>query len=631
MPTAPIPRPKLLALLAARPGALHASAAPATQRSLKSKPDDRLSTIPHDAELAKAFADSDVDLVAVRHEGWDETVRTWARVELDRLTGRTSIHGQDPTYTILSMMYEPERWMDAKFIPVEHPDLLEKLDLDGKWVSPREVGASAGRQALQRELMEMDARKEELAALKKLHSYVSQVVKLGVDREGVYDSVVPPGADVDEVRRLATDPDAYDESAAKRRELAETVAKEKPLREAGMRLLDRAVALFSLPEDFLVVPDPKSLDGDWMAARDAEPSPAVARTVPTSLGGAAEVAAGALDLPGAAGEFHRSLAAAFAGTGGQDVRRAVGDFLGTVERSRHYPDRAHRLKMNLYTNLNPMRKAAWIYGAATVLFGVFAFFRTDKWRIAGTIALCAGLALQTFGVVMRLVITERMPVSNMYESITFASWCALALGSAIELRQRRGVAGLAAAIVGFLMLTGVGLMPLHDARIHALRAVLNSYWLNIHVTAMLASYGTFAVAAVFAAGYLVKAGFAARFGRETLRANAVPGMAREQMEEFAYRLVQVGWPILTVGVCLGAVWADTAWGRYWGWDPKETWALITWIVYTIYLHLRMVMGWRGTISAVACLTGFLMVIITWLGVSYVPWFAGGLHTYASPT
>src|SRR5690606_14227366 len=101
--------------------------------------------------------------------------------------------------------------------------------------------------------------------------------------------------------------------------------------------------------------------------------------------------------------------------------------------------------------------------------------------------------------------------------------------------------------------------------------------------------------------------------------------------EFAYRLVQVGWPILTFGVALGAVWADTAWGRYWGWDPKETWAFITWVTYTVYLHTRMVLGWRGRWSAAACLIGFLMVLITWLGVSFIPLFAGGLHTYASPT
>ena len=143
---------------------------------------------------------------------------------------------------------------------------------------------------------------------------------------------------------------------------------------------------------------------------------------------------------------------------------------------------------------------------------------------------------------------------------------------------------------------------------------------------MLISYAAFAIAAFFAGLYLVK-----HFtGRESLLGGK-PLMTMPQTEEFAYRLVQLGWPILTLGVALGAVWADTAWGRFWGWDPKETWAFITWVGYTVYLHTRMVMGWRGKWSAAACLLGFVLVLITWIGVSYIPLFAGGLHSYASPT
>jgi len=183
---------------------------------------------------------------------------------------------------------------------------------------------------------------------------------------------------------------------------------------------------------------------------------------------------------------------------------------------------------------------------------------------------------------------------------------------------------LGATLVGFLMLTGVAMMPLHESRIHPLRAVLNSYWLNIHVTMMLFSYAAFALAAVFAGIYLLRSAF---------RLDGVLSsvMSQAQTEEFAYRLVQLGWPLLTVGVTLGAVWADVAWGRAWGWDPKETWAFITWVTYTAYLHSRMVMGWRGNWSAAACVVGFVMVVITMLGVSYLPWFSGGLHSYASPT
>jgi ABC-type transport system involved in cytochrome c biogenesis permease subunit len=88
---------------------------------------------------------------------------------------------------------------------------------------------------------------------------------------------------------------------------------------------------------------------------------------------------------------------------------------------------------------------------------------------------------------------------------------------------------------------------------------------------------------------------------------------------------------LTVGIVLGAVWANTAWGRYWSWDPKETWSLITWLTYTVYLHLRMNAGWKGRRSVAASMLGFAMVLVTYFGVSYLAIFAGGKHTYASPT
>jgi cytochrome c-type biogenesis protein CcsB len=314
--------------------------------------------------------------------------------------------------------------------------------------------------------------------------------------------------------------------------------------------------------------------------------------------------------------------------------------------------------------------------------------------------MAGGFVWHTAAVGIRLYLTGHVPVSNMFESITFTSWAMILIAFIYEAYQwafqkdsRRGLAALGAMTVGFLLLTGASLMPLHETRIHPLRAVLNSYWLNIHVTMMLLSYAAFGIAAFVAIFYLLRSlrddeapkvalysgiggggllglyyflymlapnvpldsiisltrvlAFAfggilalaavltlitmgvrwisGQFGGASLDLISLP-----QTEEFAYRLVQVGWPILTVGITLGAVWADTAWGRYWGWDPKETWAFITWVAYTVYLHTRIVMGWRGRWSAAVCVIGFIMVMITWWGVSYLPWFSGGLHSYASP-
>jgi cytochrome c-type biogenesis protein CcsB len=101
-------------------------------------------------------------------------------------------------------------------------------------------------------------------------------------------------------------------------------------------------------------------------------------------------------------------------------------------------------------------------------------------------------------------------------------------------------------------------------------------------------------------------------------------LSSDLLEEITYKMIAVGWPLLTAGILTGAVWANSAWGTYWSWDPKETWSLITWFVYAIYLHARYVRGWKGTQMAVIACLGFLSVIFTYLGVNLV---LSGLHSY----
>jgi cytochrome c-type biogenesis protein CcsB len=100
--------------------------------------------------------------------------------------------------------------------------------------------------------------------------------------------------------------------------------------------------------------------------------------------------------------------------------------------------------------------------------------------------------------------------------------------------------------------------------------------------------------------------------------------SQDQLDDVTYRMIAIGWPLLTAGIITGAVWANSAWGTYWGWDPKETWSLITWFVYAIYLHSRYVRGWKGAQMAVISAVGFLAVIFTYLGVNLV---LSGLHSY----
>lgn len=565
----------------------------------------RFSTVPHNAQIQAALRENNADMIVVMTDGIPETLLGAARIKLDEVTGRTSIHGQDPIYSFLSMVYEPELWWTARVLPVEHPRIAEILGSTDKWISADFVAKNPERAKLQTAAAESFRLRDELRAVTDRLNAAEQVSRLK-NREMALSNLTTPMLSEASILELVENPAAKADAIAKRAELLAKYELEKPFGEAVAKLFERVNRIGHLHEELLLVPNTEDIRGDWVV-----PGATLVRATRVSTAG---------------GMLDKTLAATFASGSAEMLGRAIGDFLDAARESQAYPSETRRHVKNLYLRVSPFRSAAWVYLVCAILYGFFFFWDKAWMRKTAMVLFIGGFLLHTMAVGTRLYLTGHMPVSNMYESITFVSWAAMLMAAFGEGASKRGALGLGAAILGFLLLTGSSFMPLHDTRLHPLRAVLNSYWLNIHVTMMLVSYAAFGLAAMFAGAYLVKA----LLKRESLFGK-VPVMTMQQTEEFAYRLVQVGWPILTLGITLGAVWADTAWGRYWGWDPKETWAFITWIVYTIYLHTRIVMGWRGRLSATCCVIGFACVMITWLGVSYHPWFAGGLHTYASPT
>jgi cytochrome c-type biogenesis protein CcsB len=591
----------VLFLLAALVGP--AAAQQGSTGRLSSDPRDRLSTVPHSPEMQRAIAESELDMVVVLHEGWRETLPTYARLKIHEITGRTRIPGQDPVYTVLSMTYERDRWVDARIIPVEHPRLLETLKLDGKWTSVRQITENPNLDNVLREIAAANQLKADLDKTTNILNAVEQVHRLGREPH-VLKMFEPQGIKETDLKALIDDRSAVRALHITRRDQLRRWNEVRPYIRAAEQLLVRARALNRLGDQFLIMPDSESVDNSWVR--------------PVAM-----VRAGRLSE--AAQRFDLELGRAIALGKPQSIDSITNDFLAVASQSRYYPSEHFRRIQNIYVERNPWRIAAWIYLAACALFGTFFFFRARWMYWSGYALMLVGFAAHSSAVGARLYLTGHAPVSNMFEAITFCSWALMLIAAIGEAWNRRGIVALGSLILAFLFLTGAGLMPLHDTRIHPIRAVLNSYWLNIHVTLMLLSYAALALSFFFATLYLIKS----LLGREALF-GGTPVIGLQQTEEFAYRLVQLGWPILTFGIALGAVWADVAWGRYWGWDPKETWAFITWVTYTVYLHMRMVMGWRGRWSAFACVIGFVMVMITWLGVSYLPWFAGGLHTYASP-
>jgi cytochrome c-type biogenesis protein CcsB len=212
---------------------------------------------------------------------------------------------------------------------------------------------------------------------------------------------------------------------------------------------------------------------------------------------------------------------------------------------------------------------------------------------------------------LRLVILQA-PLSNFYESLIFFAWCLPALGLLTFRRALTGYLGTVVATLACLLLAYASLGGV-DSRIKPLMPALQSNWLLIHVVTAFLGYAAFALAFGTAILYLLT---------EHRPRTSVPPPA--QLDRLIYQATILGFLLLTLGILTGAVWAESAWGRYWSWDPKETWSLITWLIYASLLHARMLKGWQGRRIAWLAVLGFLAVLFTYFGVSFL---LTGLHAY----
>ena len=210
-------------------------------------------------------------------------------------------------------------------------------------------------------------------------------------------------------------------------------------------------------------------------------------------------------------------------------------------------------------------------------------------------------------IISRGITTGRFPVVSLYESIIFLVWGILLL-SLILYRKLPYLESVITGLISVALLGAVTLLPPWEKAPHYLIPALQSWWLYIHVTTSFLSYSGFMIAAIFAIIYLTQ--------KEESR--------KKFFDELSYKLTAISFPLLSLGIITGAIWAHYAWGRYWSWDPKETWSLITWIIYAGYLHARITRGWSGKKTAWWLIAGFLATIFTFLGVNYL---LPGLHSY----
>jgi cytochrome c-type biogenesis protein CcsB len=263
-------------------------------------------------------------------------------------------------------------------------------------------------------------------------------------------------------------------------------------------------------------------------------------------------------------------------------------------------------------------------------FLLYLFFLANRKRysgIAATSLISGGFCVHTFGLIYRWVETHKtgygyIPLSNMYESLIFFSWTIVLIYLLLEFRFKQRIIGTFATLFAFMAIAASSILPGSDVTIKPLMPALQSNWLAIHVITCFFGYAAFAVAFGISLLFLIQ-------HRWEGTSNGIGWLPNTKtLDEINYRSIILGFPLLTVGIITGAAWAQYAWGSYWSWDPKETWSLITWLIYAAFLHARITRDWRGRRMAILSLVGFMAVLFTYFGVSYI---LAGLHSYASPS
>jgi cytochrome c-type biogenesis protein CcsB len=248
-------------------------------------------------------------------------------------------------------------------------------------------------------------------------------------------------------------------------------------------------------------------------------------------------------------------------------------------------------------------------------------------RIA-TIVAWLGLTVQTAGLILRWVESYRLgighaPLSNFYESLVFGAWSVVLVYLVMEIRYRNRALGVFPLAVAFLAMAYASFSPGVESKIQPLIPALKSNWLIAHVITCFLGYAAFAVACGLGMLYLIKRSTNSPNNPGSSILQRLPGV--QTLDELIYQNVVFGFLLLSVGIITGSVWANSAWGNYWSWDPKETWSLITWLVYAFMLHARLVRGWHGRKIAWVSIIGFGCVLFTYFGVNFL---LSGLHSYA---
>ena len=259
---------------------------------------------------------------------------------------------------------------------------------------------------------------------------------------------------------------------------------------------------------------------------------------------------------------------------------------------------------------------------AAILYIVYLGYKNEKMAMVATLATVIGFISNTALLIIRWRASGHAPFVNGFEFLVSFTWGISAIYLLAEWRYKLKIIGAFVMPVAWLLLAYIAvIMPPEMKNAENLMPALQSNWLTIHVATAMVSYGAFALSFGVSIMYLIKQSMENNKSRSDFN-KRMPAL--DVLDDISYKFIAVGFPLLSIVIISGAIWAEYAWGRYWSWDPKETWSLITWLVYAAYLHARFTFGWKGGRAAWMSILGFIFVLFTFFGVNYV---LSGIHSY----
>jgi len=554
-----------------------------------------------------------LETLAVQNQEEVKTLDTWARQTLQTITFYGSVNGRDPLYTALDMAYRPEAWENRNFIYIMAVPIREQL---GKLVSKKEA---------------------------------KRILEQG--------TVSPNFLAQPEVRRLL-----------------EHISRDGVLNSSVAQIGDALSAFKSMAAQLRIVPPaPGSKSKKWLNPVDLIPNTGVPPPPGMPLGP---------PVPGYSKQMSKRIVLGFVELFGgwrdndaQLANAGIKILSATLPKVNPaaYPSYAKRITEIWYNRLFD-----------GTLVGVFFYFVSLTLFLIAAVGAAPGVRKVALGFFTVAVITHatftgvrwwlagRIPIQNEFESVLGAALVGCTIGLILEYWKKNSLYGLAMSFVGFMAMTACFVMPYvvgtsMGANISRVDGMLSTYWLWIHVNVVISSYAligaSFCLGLLFlgikgyyklnpVSSYAIEPGSpqsdddlrpmvggpqSAGGGAATM---AVPAAAApadvdtqmrrtkflQQLDSANIVILQMAFWFLGSGIIFGAVWADYAWGRPWGWDPKETFALVTWLVYLIIVHLRFVTPkYRPTWTAVLSVVGFGVMMFNWIGVNF---FLVGLHSYA---